>query len=164
MRGEDKIAWSWNISGAFSTSTTCMAISGDLWEGTDVKWELIWKCQVPQRIRHFMWLLICDCEALSRRGMTDDSFCTRCAAGMEDSLCVTKTYTFARGDWIMWNLGNTGALDLLFGLWKNKNEFIFQGAYSSSADIVIASSPRQKHSELSKGSALDIAYIGNLQI
>lgn len=43
LRGEDKITWSWNISGAFSTSTTYMAISGDLWEGTDMKWELIWK-------------------------------------------------------------------------------------------------------------------------
>ncbi|PPD66807.1 hypothetical protein GOBAR_DD36315 [Gossypium barbadense] len=77
LRGEDKITWSWNISGAFSTSTTYMAISGDLWE------VIVWS------------------------------------------------------------------------LWKNKNEFIFQGAYSSSADIVIASSPRQNHSELSKGSTLD---------
>ncbi|KAH1120752.1 hypothetical protein J1N35_003912 [Gossypium stocksii] len=52
------LAWKWSKNGVFPTAITYEAMVGATWDPIDSSWEMIWKCPVPRRVHHFLWLLV----------------------------------------------------------------------------------------------------------
>ncbi|PPD70031.1 hypothetical protein GOBAR_DD33093 [Gossypium barbadense] len=56
--GKDTLIWRWSQHGAFSESDTYKAVAGTNGGAKIAGWDLIWKCDIPQRVKQFRWLVI----------------------------------------------------------------------------------------------------------
>lgn len=58
------------------------SLNQDSWMEADTKWKMIWRVEVPQRIRQFLWLcmhgIVLTNEERCKRGLTDDGLCYMC--------------------------------------------------------------------------------------
>ncbi|XVE66798.1 hypothetical protein DITRI_Ditri08aG0108200 [Diplodiscus trichospermus] len=84
----DGIYWSETSSGNFSIKTAygLLQEEGSLEE--NALWNRVWKIQVPNRIRSFLWLIVhkrimCNAERV-RRGFTANGICEMCKEHIED--------------------------------------------------------------------------------
>lgn len=63
-------------------------------EREDKGWRHLWKVQVPQRVRAFLWLAARDRLMINgnrvRRGLASDSRCGGCNGSLEDAVHVLR--------------------------------------------------------------------------
>jgi len=79
------------------------AISNEGSETRDGFWKQIWKLQVPQRMRFFLWLTTHDRLLTNthrvKRGLVDDPQCKGCLQEDEDRLHILRDCKYAREVW-----------------------------------------------------------------
>ncbi|KAK9047567.1 hypothetical protein V6N11_053406 [Hibiscus sabdariffa] len=85
--GPDRCIWRWTNHHGFELKSAYDRCAPPILENTDPLWNQIWKLQVPQRIRCFLWLasrqkLMTNLHRY-RRTLTDDPFCPLCQEAEE---------------------------------------------------------------------------------
>lgn len=96
----DTVYWNGSTSGCFTITSTLKIIRGELDLGAVANWNFVWKLQVPQRIRFFLWLalhnrLMTNVNRFIRK-LSDDPRCLACGE-VEESVehilrkCPTAT-------------------------------------------------------------------------
>ena len=82
--GADLCIWRWEKNGKLSVASAYESVCKHSWDNMDKKWALAWNYKGPQRIRHFLWLV------LQKRLMTNVERCRR--------HCATDVACIACGD------------------------------------------------------------------
>lgn len=76
--GANQIGWKLMENGKCTMSSGYSKVAQDVWSIQDHTWKIIWKLDVPQRIRQFLWLLlhnrILSNSERCRRGMLNTNF------------------------------------------------------------------------------------------
>ncbi|KAL4347003.1 hypothetical protein GQ457_17G006580 [Hibiscus cannabinus] len=103
LLGTDAPSWPWTDSQNFSSKVAYdrVAREGDWVHHTD--WKVIWKMNVPQRIRMFLWLaksekLLTNKERV-RRHLTASPCCSICFAAEESVIHVLRDCVVAGNTW-----------------------------------------------------------------
>lgn len=172
--GMDQLSWRWMVAGKFSMRETYKQL-GDTSSSSHLEADsIIWKLTTPQRVRTFLWFfirkkLLSNAEC-TRRGMSSSLFCDQCGSSIETTLHAVRDCAFAKavwkllvpnhewngffsfvvGDWIQWNIRNTGQITgngwewptlssiVCWFLWKHRNDFVFNKGSSSKQDLIAA--------------------------
>ncbi|KAE8731273.1 hypothetical protein F3Y22_tig00002840pilonHSYRG00903 [Hibiscus syriacus] len=56
--GLDVCTWRWNPTSTFATNSAYQWLLDRNWDDENKNWDFIWKLQIPQRIRFFLWLAL----------------------------------------------------------------------------------------------------------
>ncbi|KAK8976477.1 hypothetical protein V6N11_007820 [Hibiscus sabdariffa] len=101
--GDDLPRWRWEKNGRFSTKSAYNYLCRETDDGRDSIWRRIWKLNVPQRVRVFVWLsmherILTNMERV-RRHCTESLQCEICHGGREDIEHVLRSCVAARGVW-----------------------------------------------------------------
>ncbi|XVF36716.1 hypothetical protein REPUB_Repub19eG0082000 [Reevesia pubescens] len=101
---EDNIFWEASCNGDFSVSSAYGIL---LERGVcSTLWQLIWKSNLPPRIRHFLWLSghnrLLTKENCFRRTLAASACCPRCDAPIENILHVLRDCRFSQDVWKTW--------------------------------------------------------------
>ncbi|KAE8655679.1 hypothetical protein F3Y22_tig00117021pilonHSYRG00176 [Hibiscus syriacus] len=85
---EDKCIWRWSPNYKFSVSSAYKTLQSNNWNTFDANWKSVWKLQVPQQIRVFIWTVLLQrlMTILERYKwkLTSDTTCPFC--GNEESI------------------------------------------------------------------------------
>jgi hypothetical protein len=77
--GDDKQQWQGNSAKAFSITNIYHDICGFNQRDSDDKWKRVWKLKTPERVKHFIWLVIHDRILTNERkykmGLGDNTCC-----------------------------------------------------------------------------------------
>ncbi|KAL4325431.1 hypothetical protein GQ457_11G002310 [Hibiscus cannabinus] len=99
----DTPGWRWEDKRCFSTRSAYEYLAHDSPSGDSVNWKRVWKLEVPQRIRVFVWLLFHDRLLTNveraRHHMTSLVTCEVCGSGHEDIEHVLRSCNAAKGVW-----------------------------------------------------------------
>ena len=90
--GEDGFCWGFSNNRKFSVKTAYNASMPNQTSNLDGTWKIIWKLQLPQKIRTFIWMLfygkiLANLERMRRR-IRDDPYCHCCPYDLEDLVGV----------------------------------------------------------------------------
>ena len=135
----DAITWLGSHDGDFAVKSAYGLISSDMLLPADPLFRLIWKFDVMERIRVFLWHVIVDALPTSffrfSRHITDDPSCTRCNMNMHETTshvfrdCTTASCFWTRlvdaetylhffianlRSWVHWNLDPHNPIDGLY--------------------------------------------------
>ncbi|XP_075508178.1 uncharacterized protein LOC142545090 [Primulina tabacum] len=123
----DRICWGLTSSGNFSISSAYELIMGIQNHTTDNLWGMIWKLEVPYRIRAFLWLvrhekIMSNVERV-KRGFTTSGMCVMCQNDMEDVDHIFRKCEKAREIWRCFMSTNAfqNILKLSFDEWFRAN-------------------------------------------
>ncbi|CAN1121952.1 Putative ribonuclease H protein At1g65750 [Linum perenne] len=151
-KGEDDWVWGLESLGHFSIKTAYNLICETNFRPISRWWRAVWKWNGPNRIRHFLWLVVRDKlltnEVRCQRGFSSDAICSRCSSETESILHILRDCDFAReawsavggfetdGDdwklpltdwfqfWLAKNKGQSFGITCWF-LWRTRNEMLF---------------------------------------
>ncbi|CAN1121954.1 Putative ribonuclease H protein At1g65750 [Linum perenne] len=165
-KGEDDWVWGLESLGHFSIKTAYNLICETNFRPISRWWRAVWKWNGPNRIRHFLWLVVRDKlltnEVRCQRGFSSDAICSRCSSETESILHILRDCDFAReawsavggfetdGDdwklpltdwfqfWLAKNKGQSFGITCWF-LWRTRNEMLFVGG-TDRASVVAAKS------------------------
>ncbi|PPD83859.1 hypothetical protein GOBAR_DD19205 [Gossypium barbadense] len=108
-----------------AVARTYEGIVGTNWGYSNLVWQLIWRCQTPQRVHSFLWLAYRDCLLTNGeragRGITDDACCNCCVELLEAILHVLHDCVYAKNVWnsLLTTKGAGGAIHM--GMSANAN-------------------------------------------
>lgn len=89
LMGEDAAFWGGEESGLFSIKSAYKSLSSNEWQAQSNCWQKVWKLQVPQRVRTFMWLamkqVLLKNSVRFKRHMAPNPWCDL-SAGVEESI------------------------------------------------------------------------------
>ncbi|CAN1233454.1 Putative ribonuclease H protein At1g65750 [Linum perenne] len=107
-RGEDDWVWGCEKSDIFTIkSVYALICKSETAEESD-RWKSIWKWAGPNRIRYFIWLAakerLLKNAVRTRRGMTLDASCHRCAAPEETVSHILRECPFAVETWRLFKI------------------------------------------------------------
>lgn len=88
-----------NSSGNFSIASSYALIGGVGIETDGEVWKKVWKVDVPERVRSFLWIMIHDRLLTNKRKNTmglRDSSCEHCGNVVESSLHVMRDCPLAK--------------------------------------------------------------------
>ncbi|CAN1755653.1 Putative ribonuclease H protein At1g65750 [Linum perenne] len=161
--GDDVLVWGLEENGKFSIKSTYGLLKDFRLDEQNGCWQKVWKWKGPNRIKHFMWIvmqdkLLTNTERVKRHLSSSDS-CAVCSQGSESLDHLFRLSDFAKSTWNAilpeaispaqqhlnfqesWvgNVGNT-KLNPSFGIaawliWKRRNKFIFEGVSWSTAEV-----------------------------
>ncbi|XP_040967822.1 uncharacterized protein [Gossypium hirsutum] len=146
--GPNFLSWSRTTSGVFSVKSAYFLLKDEFWNPKEATWSMLWKIPGPQRVKHFIWLilkqrLLTNSERVMR-GIAQDATCHLCG--------YIKEYTlhFLEIALLQGRFGKTSSLLISLGvstlrIWKNRNLSIFQGHAMHPKDIVSVSYSWAKH-------------------
>ncbi|KAK5831685.1 hypothetical protein PVK06_015483 [Gossypium arboreum] len=101
--GPDFLSWSRTTSGVFSVKSAYFLLKDEFWNPKEATWSMLWKIPGPQRVKHFIWLilkqrLLTNSERVMR-GIAQDATCHLCSYIKEYTLHVLRDCSFAREIW-----------------------------------------------------------------
>ncbi|MCH79274.1 putative non-LTR retroelement reverse transcriptase [Trifolium medium] len=108
-------AWSGSADGDFNIASAYTRLCQFSDEEWDVGWLNIWKLQVPERVRSFIWLVRHDRLITNYRKSKMrlcDPWCNHCVDIVEDTMHVLRDCPLAKGVWC--NLLNGAARDSFY--------------------------------------------------
>ncbi|KAK9020220.1 hypothetical protein V6N11_054710 [Hibiscus sabdariffa] len=86
----DTIIWRWNKQNKFKIDSAYSRIVHNTWEEKHPIWDHIWKIQIPQRIRLFLWLAYRECLMTNNERVCcsfgSSASCPRCLSDMESTI------------------------------------------------------------------------------
>ncbi|OMO87284.1 reverse transcriptase [Corchorus capsularis] len=100
----DQCIWGWDKHGQFTAASAYKGLANhfvaDYWSG---KCLWIWKLEVQERLRFFLWLAFFNClnskEVLFRKGVVDNKTCSLCEIGEETLDHILRYCPFVDGLW-----------------------------------------------------------------
>ncbi|XP_061367828.1 uncharacterized protein LOC133310843 [Gastrolobium bilobum] len=107
--GTDKVIWRPSSNGLFSVRSAYQFIRDEAANlpNQDNLWDCAWKWQDPERIKHFLWLLLGNSlltnEQRYRRHMGGEAHCPRCCHPCEDCKHVMWDCPWAKKVWMLLN-------------------------------------------------------------
>ncbi|KAL4353703.1 hypothetical protein GQ457_06G025370 [Hibiscus cannabinus] len=109
LLGPDRYCWLDGQKHIFSVKSAYTRLCQDSWDAENPCWKFVWKLSVPERIRGFIWLALCD-KLLSnvvrcRRGLSHDASCSACCDSEESLLHILRGCPLARAVWDVLPLG-----------------------------------------------------------
>ncbi|KAJ8751114.1 hypothetical protein K2173_016295 [Erythroxylum novogranatense] len=137
----DGYMWRWSKKGNFNIADTFGALSQASNNPADDKWNWAWKFIGPQRIRHFIWLVLKERLLTNgerqRRGFTEIDICSLCGSSRESIIhairdchwartvwlkvlphtMVNRFFTSSMSDWMIDNLSNAFRIDYVDWDW-----------------------------------------------
>jgi len=158
---KDQLFWRGSSSGYFTLSSAIAICRNEDTLEPEQHWNRLWKTKAPQKMKVFAWLAFQDKLMTNlnrtRRGLTNDPFCSVCGSEFEDVEHVLRTCPraawiwrqFARvnlgkhdseacyRNWFLQNLATTGQdktwstsfLIILWYLWQWRNGLCFDNEY-----------------------------------
>lgn len=100
--GEDKFLVATNEDGSFVIGRMYENLTNFMDSGTRKVWSLIWKLQVPKRVRNFVWILkhnrLLTHYRMSQRGYGSDD-CRSCGAASESPIHALRDCRSVRKVW-----------------------------------------------------------------
>ncbi|KAB2609074.1 hypothetical protein D8674_012242 [Pyrus ussuriensis x Pyrus communis] len=153
---KDRLIWDSSKNGSYSVKSRYRWLQGRSLTRRDLRrpsvrgvpkafWKVIWKLEVPPKLRHFLWLTVHNClptrEALFRRRSSQTSSCPICPIWFGGALGykMDRLSLPSWSDWIQGvfspNLCNSG--DIMWRqsyivftcwcIWKARCDFVFKG-------------------------------------
>lgn len=92
--GPDLNLWPGNAHGEFTVSTAYSLIVGRWEDENFTSWKRLWKCEVPERVRSFLWIMVHDrllTKLIRHRMGIGDEYCDHCSVDVESSIHVLLT-------------------------------------------------------------------------
>ncbi|CAN1766118.1 Putative ribonuclease H protein At1g65750 [Linum perenne] len=161
--GDDTLVWGLEDNGRFSIKTAYALLQDLRLDDRDKKWKRLWDWQGPNKIKHFMWIvmqgkLMTNLER-TRRHISNSDTCTVCGRGAESldhlfrycdvanavwNACLPQVMSPTQRQWDFdtWWTNNVGdhALNPTFGvvawlLWSRRNKLIFEGITWSAEEV-----------------------------
>ncbi|KAJ8762734.1 hypothetical protein K2173_012226 [Erythroxylum novogranatense] len=100
----DGYMWRWSKKGNFNIVDTFGALSQASNNPTNDKWNWVWKFKGPQRICHFIWLVLKERLFTNgerkRRGFTEIDICSLCDSSRESLIHAIRDCHWARTVWL----------------------------------------------------------------
>ncbi|CAN1123629.1 Putative ribonuclease H protein At1g65750 [Linum perenne] len=161
--GADVLVWGLEDNGKFSVKSAYALLKDFRLDEQNGQWQKVWKWQGPNKIKHFMWIvmqgkLLTNRERM-RRHLAASDICSACSQGAETLDHLFRSCRFAREvwsaclpdvlspeqqrlnfqDWWISNVGNA-CLNPTFGvaawlIWKRRNKSIFENVVESTAEV-----------------------------
>ncbi|KAK9030619.1 hypothetical protein V6N11_032041 [Hibiscus sabdariffa] len=84
--GNDMCMWRWTPKHTFELQSAYFVLSSSRWSQKRAIWPVIWKFNVPQRVRLFLWI------AYEQRLMTNDERCRRTLSSNPSCLACSNPH------------------------------------------------------------------------
>ncbi|CAL1384527.1 unnamed protein product [Linum trigynum] len=152
--GEDKTIWAMERDGRFRLKSAYALAAGLDEADDDQSWTKLWKWKGPNRVKHFLWLVMHDRlmtnKERAKRKLTDNQNCSQCK-DVEESIehilqqCPSAKLTWIKfkdklkvnrtgmdfKEWMMKNLSDEqSGIDfgiVCWNIWKQRNEHAMEG-------------------------------------
>lgn len=103
LAGPDGVISSWAFNRKFSVKAVYGMLMKNSLNPSEVKWKLSWSLNVPQRVRHFIWLVfkgrLFTNAKRCRRVLSEDHSCKLCGSVEESCLHVLRDCCKAKEVW-----------------------------------------------------------------
>ncbi|CAN1808124.1 Putative ribonuclease H protein At1g65750 [Linum perenne] len=161
--GADFLVWGLEDNGKFSVKSAYALLKDFRLDDQNGQWQKVWKWKGPNKIKHFMWIvmqgkLLTNRERMRRHLAASDT-CSACSQGAETLDHLFRSCRFARDVWNAclpvvlspeqqhlnfqdWWIGNVGnaSLNPTFGvaawlIWKRRNKSIFENVVESASEV-----------------------------
>ncbi|CAN1846003.1 Putative ribonuclease H protein At1g65750 [Linum perenne] len=161
--GKDVLVWGLEDNGKFSIKSAYALLKDFRLDERNGKWQKIWSWQGPNRIKHFLWVVLQDKLLTNleraRRHLTASDLCAACTQVPESLDHLFRSCQIARSiwneclpdvlsatqqslsfqEWWVSNISNT-RLNPSFGviawlIWKRRNMAIFEDVNWSTAEV-----------------------------
>lgn len=101
--GQQYLSWKPNQNGSFTTASAYKMLTWPRQMQQSREWKIIWRLQVPERVRMFIWMTRLNClptkEVVSKWG-ADTSHCPICNLSVESQLHALHDCPRAKHMWM----------------------------------------------------------------